>query len=71
MVRRIQNPVEHLKWSFQPLTVFEKTLVLDIKLGSEYASFCNFEYPSPLNRKSSYQGVRFGHDDLSKGAIPS
>ena len=50
MVRRIQNPVEHLKWSFQPLTVFEKTLVLDIKLGSEYASFCNFEYPSPLNR---------------------
>ena len=43
--RRIQNPVEHLRWSFfvkivtgfQALTTFAKSSMLDVRLGSEYA----------------------------------
>ena len=44
--RRIQNPVEHVRWSFfakivnsfQPLTIFVKSSILDVRLGFEYAS---------------------------------
>ena len=35
---RIQNPVEPLRWSFKSLTIFAKSSILDVRLGSEYAS---------------------------------
>ena len=34
----IQNTVEDLRWSFQQLTIFAKSFILDMRLGSEYAS---------------------------------
>ena len=34
--RSIQNPTEHLRWSF--LTIFAKSCNLDVLLSSEYAS---------------------------------
>ena len=48
---RIQKLVEHLRLSFftklvrgfQPLTIFAKTSVLEVRLGSEYASETSFE----------------------------
>ena len=43
---RIQNPVEHLRWtffietvnSFQRLTIFAKNPIVTVRLGSKYAS---------------------------------
>ena len=50
-----QNPDEYLGWSFfsktanvwYPLTIFSKTLILDIRLGSEYVpgKFKFFKFP--------------------------
>ena len=39
--RHIQDPVEHPR-GFQPLTIFTKSSILDVRLGSQYASetFC-------------------------------
>ena len=42
----IQNQVEHLRWSFitkivngfQPLTIFTKSSIVDVRLGFKYAS---------------------------------
>ena len=36
--RRIQNPVKHLRLSFQPLTIFVKGFILDVLHGSKYTS---------------------------------
>ena len=42
------NPVEDLRWSFcksneKPLTIFEKSFILDVRLSCEYASDNCFE----------------------------
>ena len=37
--RRIQNLVEHLR--FQPLTIFLKSFILDVRLDSEYTPVMN------------------------------
>ena len=34
----IQNPVRHLRWSFQPLTILAKRFIVDVWLDSEFVS---------------------------------
>ena len=55
--RRIQNSVKHLRWSFlqKPLITFTKSFILDVWLGSEYASeVCNVKQPKNITTNNLF-----------------